>query len=497
MAVDPGFSLLAPRAAPPSGKSAGQSAAAEDSGPNRAKDDGSSGETDFAGYLTLFIQAALLGNPAIKPQAAAGNGVETAAAATDGAKGSQIGDIKPAELAGVLAGRPGGVSTALQTLTVPANSSGKKEGAVQSFPAGAFAANQVQDGSSASVGNGNQTVPGRATSVSGDANGKVDVTTLGKTAEPIKDPAFLPVGQGEGLFNRNAATGDTSSLLPEAQLPKSSDETAKKATVALSDSATANVNEMGPVGAKPVEAGFDRNSVGIGEGLSQSSLQSFASKLPAREGLESAIQATNSDLLPAGASGSAEASALSREKDNESSPSRVRPAAQGNPEPGAATARVANPSNAGGLQPPTNSRSAPSVADQLAREILARAEVTQKEGRTDFQIRLEPPELGTVRIHLVAVDQTVSARVVASDEAARQAIEQQMHVLRQSLAEAGVTLKSFHVAGSGSGWQQGQKQERTYQPMPPYDSLHFVTPKSVGSSEPATVTTAGHIDVVA
>jgi flagellar hook-length control protein FliK len=292
-------------------------------------------------------------------------------------------------------------------------------------------------------------------------------------------------------------TGDTSSLLSEAQLAKSSKETAKKPAVAIPGSATANANETELAGAKPVAAGFDRNSVVIGEGISQSSLQSFASKLPTREGLETPIQETNSDLLPVGASGSAEASALPREKDNERSPSRVRPEAQGNPEPGAATARIGNPSTAGDLQPPTNSRSAPSVSEQLAREILARAELTQKDGRTDFRIRLEPPELGTVRIHLVAVDQTVSARVIASDEAARQAIEQQMHVLRQSLAEAGVTLKSFHVAGSGPGWQQGQKQERAYQPMPPYDSLHFVIPKAVGPTEPATVTTAGHIDVVA
>lgn len=109
-------------------------------------------------------------------------------------------------------------------------------------------------------------------------------------------------------------------------------------------------------------------------------------------------------------------------------------------------------------------------AEQLARALVSRAEVVVRGGRTDFHLRLEPPELGSVRVHLVAVEHAVAARVVASDEGTRQALEKQLPVLRQALAEAGLSLKSFAVSGGGAGWRQGPGNgQQHHEPLPPYD----------------------------
>lgn len=154
----------------------------------------------------------------------------------------------------------------------------------------------------------------------------------------------------------------------------------------------------------------------------------------------------------------------------------------------------------GGPLPQTSApRSVPPISEQLAGEIIARAEVSQREGRTDFHVRLDPPELGTVRVHLVAVEQTVSARIVASDETARQVLEQQVHALRQTLTEAGVTLKSFSVSGGGLTWHQGQGrwQQRPSEPMPPYNSQGTARPSSRDAAVPTIAAAAGHIDTVA
>ncbi len=66
-----------------------------------------------------------------------------------------------------------------------------------------------------------------------------------------------------------------------------------------------------------------------------------------------------------------------------------------------------------------------------------------------------------VHVHLTATawDYSVSAQLIAEDPAARQVIERDLHTLRQSLAEMGVSLEQFGAVrddGSSRGaweWQ--------------------------------------------
>lgn len=98
-----------------------------------------------------------------------------------------------------------------------------------------------------------------------------------------------------------------------------------------------------------------------------------------------------------------------------------------------------------------------SIAEQVFGEIASHVDLSRRDGKIDFRMRLDPPGMGTVQVHLTASDDSISARLIVSDPAAHDAIESQLHNLRESLAELGVSLDYFGAAGddgrSGGAWQ--------------------------------------------
>ena len=84
---------------------------------------------------------------------------------------------------------------------------------------------------------------------------------------------------------------------------------------------------------------------------------------------------------------------------------------------------------------------------------------------------LEPPQLGAVQIHLTATDHTISARVVVAQEGTRQLIQDNAQHLRQSLADAGLSLTGFDVTRDGGGSSGGGRQN----PEPPMPLLFAPT----------------------
>ncbi|MCY2991661.1 MAG: flagellar hook-length control protein FliK [Planctomycetota bacterium] len=119
------------------------------------------------------------------------------------------------------------------------------------------------------------------------------------------------------------------------------------------------------------------------------------------------------------------------------------------------------------------SASVRTVANQLATRLVAWVDVTSTEGRTVFHLRLEPPELGSVRVQLSATAGTISAKFIASNEAAGQILQGQLHELRESLAKLGVSCASLDVS-YGQGGSPGTAQQRELQPYPWHDNTHAV-----------------------
>jgi flagellar hook-length control protein FliK len=116
------------------------------------------------------------------------------------------------------------------------------------------------------------------------------------------------------------------------------------------------------------------------------------------------------------------------------------------------------------------------VADQVAGETARQAYLVRRGGTTDFFVRLEPPELGQVQVHLRATEQQLTARLVVADEAARQAIAGQLQDLRLKLQGAGITLGSFDVAHQRDGSRRSGQQQ-----PPPRGSSVGKTSGSVGA----------------
>ncbi len=98
-----------------------------------------------------------------------------------------------------------------------------------------------------------------------------------------------------------------------------------------------------------------------------------------------------------------------------------------------------------------------SPADQIKEAIHAARDEAQRSGRTEVRLRLDPPELGQVRLHLSGDQHRVSARLVVEEKGTAALLQNQADGMRQRLQEVGITLAKFEVAWQGAG-QSGQWQ---------------------------------------
>ena len=124
--------------------------------------------------------------------------------------------------------------------------------------------------------------------------------------------------------------------------------------------------------------------------------------------------------------------------------------------------------------PPAVARAAPTtpVAVQLTDGVVAHARHLAATGEVEFRMRLDPPDLGQVRVHLVGSGEHVRGEVVVADDAVRRMIESQLPELRQRLEAAGVTIQRFDVttdanAGGAGANPNGGSADRTPTDVPP------------------------------
>lgn len=150
--------------------------------------------------------------------------------------------------------------------------------------------------------------------------------------------------------------------------------------------------------------------------------------------------------------------------------------------PPTATGAVATPAGPT-VDAATGTTRAP-VAEQIHRAIEVHASVVRGEGRVEFHLRLDPPELGQVRVHLTLTDQTLTARLVVPDATARQLVEGQLEALRQRLLDMGLNLGRLDVTGDGSPRGEGGG----YRPSLPYPFPEGTGP---GEADGSPLTPAG------
>jgi flagellar hook-length control protein FliK len=99
-----------------------------------------------------------------------------------------------------------------------------------------------------------------------------------------------------------------------------------------------------------------------------------------------------------------------------------------------------------------------SLAHHLESMVMQRLDQPESKDKSSVVLRLDPPELGRVNVHLSVANDVVSIRMVTTDDAARQVIERQLSQLQQSLSDKGISFQDFQVQTGGSQQQRSSHQ---------------------------------------
>jgi len=151
------------------------------------------------------------------------------------------------------------------------------------------------------------------------------------------------------------------------------------------------------------------------------------------------------------------------------------------------TATTPSPSPA--VSAPPTAASA-TLATQVADGVISHAQALNQNGTTEFRMRLDPPELGPVNVHLVSTGDEIRGHVVVASDSVRQMIESQLPELRQRLEAAGVTVQNFNVTAdpSGGGNRNARQEPAPDSPNPLPTMTRFRTN--------TTTRRSGQVDVV-
>jgi hypothetical protein len=141
---------------------------------------------------------------------------------------------------------------------------------------------------------------------------------------------------------------------------------------------------------------------------------------------------------------------------------------QPRPAPGleSSAIRPANSPTAAAPSSPALS-AAPESAEVLA-QVGDRVRMILREGRSEIRMSLEPPELGSVRVHIASEHGHVTVRMIAEVPAVRDVLENGLNQLRAGLENGGLDVDGFEVLvsdnGAGQsdgfgGFEQGNRSE--------------------------------------
>jgi flagellar hook-length control protein FliK len=148
---------------------------------------------------------------------------------------------------------------------------------------------------------------------------------------------------------------------------------------------------------------------------------------------------------------------------------------------------------------PSGTTGTPStVTTQLTDAIVQRAPSLSNGDSTSVVLRLDPPDLGQVKLHVSMTNDVVSIRMIASDEGARQVIDRQMNDLRQSLSDQGISVNQCQVDCNTSGSQQSFDQtwgQRSYDDWQTYTSAmrKMAANPPANSSQPSSRTQLDYV----
>jgi hypothetical protein len=92
---------------------------------------------------------------------------------------------------------------------------------------------------------------------------------------------------------------------------------------------------------------------------------------------------------------------------------------------------------------------------EIVNQIVRGTHVMVRDGATQMQIRLDPPELGRVELKIIAEQDGIKAHFLTESQAVKALIEAELPHLRNALQQAGVQADAFSVSVGGRWTQSG------------------------------------------
>lgn len=115
---------------------------------------------------------------------------------------------------------------------------------------------------------------------------------------------------------------------------------------------------------------------------------------------------------------------------------------------------------------PLEIKAASPVEAQLRDAVVSQSRYVSSNGHTYMEVQLDPPELGTVRIQLSESEHGMRAKLVVANESTLRTIESELPTLRQSLADAGVSIDQFDLSQNNRGeqWDEAARGDEIQPP---------------------------------
>ncbi len=106
--------------------------------------------------------------------------------------------------------------------------------------------------------------------------------------------------------------------------------------------------------------------------------------------------------------------------------------------------------------------------------------------KNEVFIKLDPPSLGSVRMNISTVGDSVRATVVTETQAVKQVIENNLSALRDSIGDQGLKVESFTVLVGGNPGQKGfgsqSQADRSFSGLPATDNAY--APEAIEDTVP-------------
>jgi len=86
---------------------------------------------------------------------------------------------------------------------------------------------------------------------------------------------------------------------------------------------------------------------------------------------------------------------------------------------------------------------------KIINQIINKLSIRSGGAQNEVQIRLDPPSLGTIRLNITTVGDSVRTMIIAENHAVKQTIENNFNQLRDAMSEQGLKVDSFSVTVGG------------------------------------------------